>query len=128
MLLSRLQKNPPKRSLKKTELKRPHLGGTTWQYLDTGPPSCITPFQPTYIFGKYNIDPLLWKSVFQNSILKFIFEPIFTVPAFSFEKSNCCKTHLLVFKVICSDLTATKISAPLKSMIFWAKKSFCPKV
>ena len=30
-----------------TELTRPHLGGTTRQRLNTGPPSCATPQQPT---------------------------------------------------------------------------------
>ena len=69
-----------------------------------------------------------WPTFMEKCFSKFNseihFRTNFTVPAFSFEKSNCCKTHLLVFKVICSDLTATKISAPLKSMIFWAKKKF----
>ena len=32
-------------TVNKTELTRP--GGTTQKYLDTGPPSCATPQQPT---------------------------------------------------------------------------------
>ena len=35
----------------KQNLKDPHLGGTTGQYLDTEPPSCVTFRQPTVCFA-----------------------------------------------------------------------------